>query len=91
MTPPNPFDYLCWYDKRYTSYSYTDEEEPPKPRDGDGKFCMCDNCCTGRDLLAMEILRLQQIVRDLAYIGFDGQGPDMKWIEGLINNKDSTL
>lgn len=91
MTTPNPFDFLCVYDKRYTSYSYTDEEEPPKPRGEGRQRCCCDNCFYGRDALAMEILRLQQIVRDLAYIGFDGQGPDMEWIEGLINNKDSTL
>jgi len=82
MTTPNPFDYLCWYDSRYTDYVQPEEDDEP------GNRCGCDNCFYGRTALALEILRLREIVTEFAQVGFDGQGYDPKWLDDLLNNKE---
>lgn len=61
MTAPNPYDHLCWHDKRYT-HRPEDIGDYGVPRQ---QGCMCDNCHTGKDALAMEILRLREIRRIL--------------------------
>lgn len=57
------YENLCTKDPRspYWSSLYVDDDDddpPPEPR-GD---CYCDNCFYGRDKLALEILRLRNIV-----------------------------
>lgn len=52
---------LCYRDRRHPMfddlYGGTPEEEVGEPRTG----CACDNCHSGRDRLALEILRLRQL------------------------------
>jgi hypothetical protein len=54
------FANLCTKDARNPVYYdiYGDDEDKPIPRDS----CSCDNCFYGRDKLAMEIIRLQNLV-----------------------------
>ncbi len=53
---------LCWFDRRNPNYAdnYTafDAEDIPDARVNP---CYCDNCMHGRDELALEILRLQNL------------------------------
>jgi hypothetical protein len=50
---------LCWYDPRNPLY-VEDSEDPIPPRVN----CFCDNCFYGRDALALEIIRLNDFIRD---------------------------
>jgi len=50
----NPFDSLCIYDPHYSDFNSF--EDNPKAREKD---CGCDNCFYGRDILAVEIIRLR--------------------------------
>lgn len=57
----NAFEYLCIYDERNPNSEYlimVDDEDKPKPR----RDCACDNCFYGRDELALEIIRLQEVI-----------------------------
>lgn len=60
------YTYLCNKDpKNHEDYIqeivYNDWEEPiPEPR----KNCFCDNCFYGRDKLALEIIRLNNIINN---------------------------
>jgi hypothetical protein len=52
---------LCSKDPRHPLFKdiYGDEEPPPVPRD---KPCYCDSCFRGKDKLAVEILRLREVI-----------------------------
>jgi hypothetical protein len=58
------YTYLCNRDSRSDTfyihqYAYAQWEEPlPEPR----KNCYCDNCFYGKDKLALEIIRLNNII-----------------------------
>lgn len=57
-------DKLCYYDDRSPEYAdmlecYDEIDVKPEPR----KDCYCDNCFYGRDKLALEILRLRELVK----------------------------
>ena len=54
MTSEDVYNNLCYYDPRNPDYDafYSEDIEP---RQDD---CYCDNCFYGRDVLAMEILKL---------------------------------
>ena len=58
MTIDEVYENLCSYDKRNPQSEYLlkdiDDERPPR------QGCYCDNCFSGRDVLAMEIIRLKQ-------------------------------
>jgi hypothetical protein len=61
MNQEQVYNYLCYYDPRNGYFSVLgleDDLESRKPRE---KGCSCDNCFYGRDMLAMEILRLQPL------------------------------
>jgi hypothetical protein len=45
---------LCIYDRRNPDY-FMDDDDTTLPRNG----CMCDNCFYRRDVLAVELLKLQ--------------------------------
>lgn len=56
----NPFDDLCYYDLRSTNYIEPFEDDDiPVPRLYN---CHCDNCFYGNDPLAMEIIRLRELL-----------------------------
>ena len=51
---------LCYRDPRNPMFlDFYDPEEAEKPRDN----CYCDNCFSGKDLLALEILRLRERIK----------------------------
>lgn len=52
------YDYLCWYDPRYSSFTPLDPAcgDQPEPRKG----CGCDNCFYGRDALALRLLAMRE-------------------------------
>lgn len=52
---PDPYESLCYYDKRNPNFIGNEYSEPRK------STCYCDNCFRGKDELAMEILRLRKI------------------------------
>ncbi len=56
---------LCYHDIRNINSYYSDGDDDPEdikpPRQAK---CYCDNCFYGRDKLAMEILRLREIIED---------------------------
>ena len=58
----NPFYRLCNKDPRNPLFHdlYDYEDEKPIPREG----CACDNCFYGRDVLALEIIRLNEAILD---------------------------
>lgn len=85
MTTPNPYDHLCWHDKRYTNRP-EDIGDYGEPRQ---QSCMCDNCHTGKDALAMEILRLREIVTELAQAVFNDLGVGKEWLDNALNNKET--
>jgi len=62
MTLEQVYKKLCVYDKRspYCLEWSCDFGANQKPRDG----CFCDNCSQGRDRLALEILRLKELVEE---------------------------
>lgn len=51
---------LCVYDSRHPEFSRFEESERVSPR----LDCHCDNCHYGRDRLAVEILRLQEVIQN---------------------------
>lgn len=59
LEPLDVFANLCYRDRRHPMfdeiYGEATEEEVGAPRSG----CACDNCFSGRDRLALEILRLR--------------------------------
>lgn len=63
MTKQRIYANLCWYDKRSPHYIGEDEMEgkPKEPR----IECYCDNCDSGRDRLALEILEMHELTRAL--------------------------
>jgi len=58
MNDKEVYSYLCSYDKRSPDYlDLIDEDDPePVPR----VDCFCDNCFNGRDMLALEIIKLKK-------------------------------
>lgn len=60
------YTYLCNKDPRSDDYhiheyAFKEWKEPiPEPR----KDCFCDNCFYGRDKLALEIIRLNNIINN---------------------------
>lgn len=51
---------LCWYDPRNpNSLEAIGNEIQRAPR---SRGCLCDPCCNGIDLLAVEILRLRELL-----------------------------
>jgi hypothetical protein len=59
---------LCSKDRRYPLWDdlYGDYEVPPEPRGN----CFCDSCYSGRDVLAVEILRLQELLEEKRKRGY---------------------
>jgi len=61
---PEVTENLCTRDRRHPSwdllYGAEEEDEIPPPREG----CVCDNCFSGRDELAVEILRLHAMMEE---------------------------
>lgn len=53
------YENLCWYDRR-NPYTTLENDEPERPK---GAKCSCDNCFYGRDVLALEIIRLRYALR----------------------------
>ena len=53
----DPYEWLCFFDKRNPDNEIDCFDESFKPR-GDG--CNCWNCESGCDRLAMEIVRIKQ-------------------------------
>jgi hypothetical protein len=51
---------LCYYDKRNPN-NIIDTDEPQEPRDN----CYCDNCFYGRDRLALEIIELRELLKQI--------------------------
>ncbi len=49
---------LCWYDKRNPENLVLDSGKKPR------QDCYCDNCFTGRDKLAVELLRFKKLAVD---------------------------
>lgn len=52
--------YLCRHDERHPDYGDIDHSEYNRP----GSGCACCNCFYGRHDLALEILRLQEIIEN---------------------------
>jgi len=52
--------YLCTHDVRNPYYGDIDHYEYDRP----GPDCACDNCFYGRNDLALEILRLQEVIEN---------------------------
>ena len=56
------YENLCWYDPRNPDYVKPDDNDiVSAPR----KNCSCDNCFYGRDKLAMEILDLKDVIKQV--------------------------
>ena len=53
----DPYKSLCYYDERNPDRYSLDEDDLRKPRE---PGCVCDNCFYGRDVLALEIIRLRK-------------------------------
>ena len=71
MTLTEIYENLCIRDKRNpyhreTFIEFTEEEIPPPRED-----CLCYNCLSGRDKLALEILRLRGVIRSGARLLYD--------------------
>lgn len=53
------YEWLCWYDPRYTYYNGEDEyilETEPRRI-----YCSCDNCFYARDDTALEIIAVREM------------------------------
>jgi hypothetical protein len=57
MTKEEVYTFLCSYDQRSPdAYMFEEDDTTREPR----KNCYCDNCFSGVDHLALEILRLME-------------------------------
>ena len=58
MTNQEAYENLCYRDPRYPDHadSFDGGDEVPTPRED----CYCENCHSGRDELAVEILKLKE-------------------------------
>lgn len=65
------YEKLCICDKRhpYHDTEYADEI----PRQG----CACDNCFYGRDKLALEIIRLQEMLKEYQSVQANSERPQL--------------
>ena len=53
----NPYESLCYFDKRNPNGDpLPDDDDPREPRE---LGCACDNCFYGRDAMALEIIQLR--------------------------------
>ncbi len=59
----DPYEKLCYYDKRNPFYNADDDIAP---RDG----CACDNCFYGRDQMALEMIRLREELENIANVAW---------------------
>jgi hypothetical protein len=56
----NPYENLCWNDPRNPNYiPPLDDDDVRIPRNG----CTCDNCFYGKDVMALEIIRLRMALQ----------------------------
>jgi len=58
MTDESIYSNLCCYDSRNPDSSVDGTVEKP------GDICYCDNCFYGRDTLALEIIRLKELITE---------------------------
>ena len=61
----NVLESLCYHDPRHPDYADLHmEDDDDSIREPRNVWCFCDNCFYGRDELALEIIRLQLLVKE---------------------------
>lgn len=59
----NPYESLCYFDKRNPNGDpLPDDDDPREPRE---LGCACDNCFYGRDAMALEIIQLRSALESV--------------------------
>ena len=92
-------DNLCWHDPESTYF--VPDDSPVMPR---AAGCACDNCFYGRDKLALEIMRLEDLLADSraalaaqwsiernVFVGDPPEGRNWReWIEAALEKRTIT-